>query len=82
MSPASSPARDSTHHAGLLRLSANHREEPPVNIYRRQRRQLPVELIPGEAVGLDQLGQRTRQSQASGIGHRAIENYEHGDDSE
>jgi hypothetical protein len=67
---------------GLITIVANHSEKPPVDIHRRERHQLPAEIFPGKAVGLDQLRQRTRQSQASVISHRAIENDEHGNNSE
>ena len=67
---------------GLVAIVANHCEEPPVNVHRRERRQLPVQLIPGKAVGLDQIGQRARQPQASVVHHRAVENDEHGNDPE
>ena len=67
---------------GLIAIVADHLKEPPVNVHRRECRQLPVEFIPGKAIGLDQLGQRSRQAQGSIVGDRPVENDEHGDDPE
>ena len=57
-------------------------EEAAVNIDWRERLELPLELVPTETVGFDQVEQCLRQSQATEEGGRAINDDGHRDDAE